>query len=254
MRNVMLTCLIVVLGLAAVASAVDYTGNQRLEDFDSGQSDPWSSVGSPGWGFSSSTYAGGTANEAGGVMDYTSGTFPMYYADDNLGGVLTETDQFSASGTAYMSCDAPAFGYFEKSATNGSWPVLETMTGLQAVNTASPDSAYVVLHVDGVKVDETDIKSWLSQSVVYWRFSYDGAGGITADVADNASFTGNSVSLSGSATVDFDLDAFGLPRSRDHTTNRGELYIDNLSYSYVPEPATVAILGLGSLVLLRRRR
>ena len=53
----------------------------------------------------------------------------------------------------------------------------------------------------------------------------------------------------------FTLDAFGISMFQyiDYGGwDCGELYLDNVTY--VPEPATVAILGFGSLVMLRRRR
>ena len=254
-----LSSIAIILSLFLAGAFAADEENQNFDSAAAATAGGWHSVGSPSWGFSNTSKAGGPAGEGGGTMNYTK-TGPKYYGDDDLGGALTEADAFSASGTIYMECDVPRVGYFDTTD-----PTHRTdFTGFQPINThvLNYAGAQMALFLDGLNVAQSANAPWLaSWTPRWWWFSYDGAGNIQGQVADNSSFTGtegvNVITLSGSKTVDldFDLDGFGLPQNgNNRNENRGTMYIDNLSYTIVPEPATVAILGLGSLVLLRRRR
>ena len=51
------------------------------------------------------------------------------------------------------------------------------------------------------------------------------------------------------------FDAFGMddPKVND-TSERGDVFMDDVTYTAVPEPNALTLLGMGALMLLRKRR
>jgi len=204
----------------------------------------------PGWtlgggsgGWYNSTARAGDGKE--GSLTGPDGAPREYYADTDLGGTLTESDNIYASGNGYATSDEMHFGHFNTGDLSSGYPTL----GLEI---HGGPSAWAI--IDGILSPSGVSAPWLLNKKFWWKYTYDGSTKtITVDVADNAAYTGNAVQIVyTNAAADFDINSFGLVVATTNGPRNGNM--DNVEYTIVPEPATVAILGLGSLVLLRRRR
>jgi hypothetical protein len=255
-----LTSFVLALCLTAGASAVTVAENES-ESFatSAGAAAHGWTVNDATWGWSNSSNAGSTAGEAGGTIEFQSNDADAsYYGDNTLGGNITLSDTFSASGvyirdTAGGNNDFDFIGHFNTTAVDrGSTQYWTPCVGI-LFQSNSRTNAFIV--------DDTGTTvSWVAETQaisattpVTWDYTFDSSTSkLTVNLDDGTNQVQLELSASGkSATVN----AFGLPFIRHNASGTGALYIDDVSYSsYVPEPATVALLGLGSLVLLRKRR
>ena len=252
---------VLAIGFTSVASAVTVTQN-----FDTAPAN-WIGVNNTSsgnnFGWSNTNNAGGTAGEAGGLFD-RNGLF-AYYADTSLGGDFNGTMDFAFSGRIEIqninANSTVRVGYFDTSAgTNPTFLGISISepsggsggTGFRVFaggrrdvgteqgggilfNTGSPPPRIV----DGREYLFSVTKTGTALSVVF------------TDTTDSSTST-SSVTLSGTYTG---MDAFGImqPVESDAAAQL-RVFIDNLEYTVVPEPASLGLLSLGGLLALRRRR
>ena len=274
---------VLVLGLAAVGQAA----TMETQTFDSAASAAaagWTGLGNVvsdpnayyNFGFSNTDNTGGAspAGEAGGIFGRSKAY--AYYADTTLGGsgtvslaeVITGSGEFTIASVstpnnglrighfAQGSVAAPFVGLLINEGTGSSTTNVRLGLLVAWGSGSVQDLAVANLYFDGVTATDP------------WKFEYtwdpagNGGGGSLAVVvrkaSDNSilvSKTLNTALTTGqkSAAV---MDAFGFEVNAAGsaiTTNRIEAYIDNVSYT-VPEPATLAVLAMGGLLALKRRR
>jgi len=239
-------------------------------------------------GWVNSNNAGGAsgAGEAGGPHDfigYPDGTRfsqPRYYADVDLGGTVTDADTISANGvykisSANASCDNVGLSHFTSTIVSGASDPLAAGLFIDDGGGGGDPTVYACLYglKDGGGVWKhmpgSGVLQWTKGNSITWTYTY--YGGVDPshekyrkveayfEQTDNPS---NNITLTTNAMptdAHFELDAFGIHGQQYWTGGNGnyygDIFMDDVTYSSnVPEPATVAILGLGSLVLLRRRR
>ena len=243
----------------------------KTESFDSqaaASANGWGtgSVNPSTMGWCSTNNAGGAAaGEAGGAWDGVAGSGvggeQRYYADTTLGDWLTDADTFSASGvfitTSPNWADNATVGHFNKVPQSGD------VTGVGLVFEGN-DNGKLMARIDGVDADTQSGWSPNGMSAVAckWNYTYDSGTRVLTAYIEQIDNPSNNTTLTTTALASdkhFSLDAFGISANLywdwNNTSDQGEIYIDDVTYSSnVPEPATIAILGLGSLVLLRKRR
>lgn len=102
---------------------------------------------------------------------------------------------------------------------------------------------------------------YVSQSTVSGDTTFDNAAGLLTemwaeiDLAAGADFDQDAASYSTPTSALTDLTAFGLHVDKDALTSaRHWVDIRKFQVDAVPEPATMSLLGLGGLAVLRRRR
>jgi hypothetical protein len=278
MNRTILTSAALVAGLLLTGTVWGVTTFQKMESFDS---DPgWNGLnnrdGSLGdgqdYGFSNTNNAGGAAvGEAGGEIGRTGsqpqpdGTPPTgaYYAD-NLNGQLDFNTAFSASGKLTLPSDnVQAFlGFFDSNNI-----CFTSLCG----GGGRADSNVAGFWVDFNTVyftTNTPTSSWNNTAnlgaptygnVVDWDFAYDpdgdGGAGTMSGTFNGTAFGPTTLNLKASGAV---FDRFGLSSSTETQLsgfqNTGPIFIDDVEYTAVPEPAVLGLLACGGLLMLRRRR
>jgi hypothetical protein len=250
-----LTCFVLLLGLGSSASAVLVT-----ETFDTQpawtESDPGNYIPTP-WYKTSNNAGGASAGELGGPFYRNISSTHAYVADTASLGTIDETMPLvikgnyvvAGGGTSDRPCEL-YMGYMDATAKQLkllylrliNWSNTTTYTGYvrmgstTAVNFNASSGAVI-----GVDLSYT-YNSGTSEGTV--------TGTITGTTTGTINV--NTTAVVPAATAN----AFGMFSSakNDGHNQYRNVYVDDLTYGVVPEPATVAILGLGSVVLLRRRR
>ena len=214
--------------------------------------------------------AGGSAGEVGGT--FTRLNHEDYYADFGLGGL--------SGGYFALGHTLEGSGKFDL--TIASVATMNNVVGIGHRTDALSDRSFVGMAVMepnilgnffrvGASVIRTDGTQYYSSLVNlpingdYWfGYTYNPAGGVNGQGQLSLSVTNASVSHSFSidltaadraAGAKFDSWGIGgLPAPSSDTTRVGEVWIDDVIYTAVPEPASVLLLALGGMMLLRRRR
>jgi hypothetical protein len=210
------------------------------------------------WQVVNSSNAGGAAQEIGGASIRglsPSGESTRYYADTTVG-VLTDADTFEASGKMYRNKkrmeEINGFGY-GVGISNGN-SVLPFVGWIHRDDYASIQKiALYIVADDGTGVMQNIERTWIAFNQIDWTLKYDHTTRKLSGTLNGEFFETSALA----ADKNFTLDLFGIYQVKNNSDdgfNDGTVYYDSVSYSAVPEPATVAILGIGSLVLLRRRR
>ena len=245
------------LGLAGQA-----WGASRTENFDV---DPgWSVLGTGingnDFGYrQESSHAGGSPGEGGGR--FTRSEFVKYYADTNLDGTITLDTPFSASGRFdYAQANNPDFGY-----TN--------MLGY--FSTIGDSYVGIGMNYDGhagwiywrgvMSLDAgTEVTDWerLPDTPIgpntdrTWSFSWDPSGGsegggLLTVALDEVSNTAELTPALRSKA--FAVDAFGWRGGVSPSSNPAQyadIFFDDLTYTVVPEPSSVAMVFMGAFTLI----
>jgi hypothetical protein len=260
MRTAIMTVLsvVVVFGVAARPSAALVT---ETFDTDLGNwTDHDVSNSLPGW--ANSTQAGGaSAGEWGGTVTRQNCSTRPWVGDETIG-TFNQTDPLKLKFT-YKNSDINdgdrdpmvMFGYMDTSGAN----VTGKLLWLQLHRWSDgPGSSGLKLFVGGQMVDNWGYNH-NTISTMDLDYTYDSGTGlgtvtglVTGTNAGDRVINKTTTNPVAAATAD----AFGLylesTSNEGNSGRRRNWYIDDATYT--PEPATVAILGLGSLVLLRKRR
>jgi hypothetical protein len=246
------------LSQSSVTSAAVLT---RTESFPSnGAGGPDASVefvgiNNPTFGFSDTSIAGGAsgAGEAGGAFTRTGVT--IAYADVDLGGTLGRNEDLKLSGNFMVTSDYTNFdgamliGYFNTADVNtvGAIPFIGVQ--LADVNRAFATITQSDGSFTNVLVPIT-VDTKYTFDLNYIANPLDGSGTLTGTLA------GVPVSISAGASTDT-FDAFGIATGWTPPAApalRMDVYVDDLTYSVVPEPGSMGLsLVLGGLLVLRRR-
>lgn len=238
----------------------------------------WSEVGTRtaphNYGWSNTNVAGGATGEGGGIIGMNN-TSVSSYADRAIGGPFGFT-AFSASGrfdlTDIETDPNVRFkvGYFNGSATT-SVPESIGFEIQDASSTAFRFTPYVQYSSGLTSTGNTqnvsingDYTFTMSFDPVNGPFSSDGFPLFRADLfkSDGTTAAGSWVQVVdragtvGATPQSITLSAFGINSQLQANTYPGrvEAYIDDLTYTTVPEPTGLAALGAGALLLARRRR
>jgi len=247
---------VLMVGVAAIANAQTAT-----ENFDT---DPgWSQYGQPSgvidFGYSSSANAGGDAGEAGGLLarfDAADGPSAGSYGVD-LGGALTLDDHITFSAKIYDSGDTePQLGFYTEGSMVSSWAPPRSFLGY------APDvngTAYIKIYSPGGNVAKKPNLTNTGAFDVTVTYNPDAGahGQLSANIngSDTSTDISEGVRNSGVEFTHFGLNV--LSDSHASGFRNGGFYIDDVTYSIVPEPTSLGLLGLGGLalgLLLRRIR
>lgn len=239
----------------------------RTENFDT---DPaWTVVGSGvngnDFGYQSgSNNAGGDVGEGGGR--FTRSTFETYYADTNIDGVLSLDEPLQASGkldaTSFQKPDfgtGLTIGHFD---TPGNARV-----GITFTDNSTGFGGQLFWHATVALDDATIVGS--GQVVPFttnvdrtWSYTWEPSAGVNGGGLLTATLSGPGggtqlVDLTPSErTMVSPMGAFGIRSNGAINAAPGErldLFIDDLSYTVVPEPSTLALLAIGIVAFAVRR-
>jgi len=206
----------------------------------------------PGWA--------GVNNTSGG------NSYENYYADTNsfqgeyfsLGHALQGSGRFDARNVSTFTGGAE-IGHRSASTSD------QTFLGLHVVDL---DASNVRIRAFFQRSDGVGLGSSLSVVPIngdYW-FSYSYNPNSGGSSQGQLSLTVTNSTFSNTFTVDLTaadravggvLDAFGVgsnPLSFPSASNTGDIFIDDVSFTAIPEPSAVALLGAGTLLLGRQRR
>jgi len=257
------TVFIIIFGLMSIGTVDAFT---ITEYFDS---DPgWRSFNLPvdnnDFGFRNSNFAGGNTGEAGGFFSQTDQV--AWYGNDTIGN-FTGNNIISASGLMNIYNVEPDYNnniqisHFDSNGPphiNGmGFQILEYPITGQTTNPSSFRIFYKIGDTEGLLFIINGIKESRT-----WSYLYDpndgSYGSLTVSVSGSGGNTAT-VFLSGSQRNSIGtLNTFGLAEKADNDAylKQSEFYIDNVSYSGVPEPATMLLLGSGlvGLAVIGRKR
>lgn len=218
------------------------------------------------YGYSSGTsQAGGSAGEVGGTFARR-GT-EDYYADTFLAG-----NGFAAGGNSTLRMAHQASGRFD--ALN-----VATMNNVVEIghrSASTTDESFlglVVLESSSTHVRVGAAVVLSSGTPLFspfqtvpingdyaFSYSYNPSGGAFGDgqlslLVTNASVAHSfSVDLTSSQRDSVVLDAFGIGGLRvNNTSNQGDVFMDDVIYTAIPEPSGLALLALGGVMLRWRR-
>ena len=269
MRRASLMMTALAVGLMVTGSAWGVHTFQKMENFSS---DPgWDATGNtPGdglgqdFGFSNTNNAGAAAGEAGGIIGRTgtSGSNPSapvaYYAAD-LGGTIDFNHPFSASGRIFLQDQANTtnafLGFFDSNNACFSSQCSGPSVAGWLVDFAS---TYMVWDGPGGGSWEKSAGfPTTERGLLDWSFSYDPDAGTNGEISGTLGTivvapTDISAFVRGSGAT---FDRFGIAGGTDtNFGSTGPAYIDDVTYTAIPEPAIAGLLACGGLMLFRRRR
>jgi hypothetical protein len=250
-------------GLAAVTTAQELNATATfVRSYDVGVPDngPWQRVGGPGYSNKTNFTGFGAAN--GGATVTTTGTVA----------VMDDLNFDAGSGAVGQNLGILYFSVFNGDATtdiNARVRVRFFDTtgtgGGPGVNTLAVSFNPITFTHGQVTVFSSDFSTFnfVLPSSMWAAEFFDGASGATATVAQlNELGQGlfNPPTVGTSQDRDFVTTAAGAPGSNPAGTIRTSPFGGNPAANYgwefnpVPEPASMAVLGIGALALIRRRR
>jgi hypothetical protein len=259
-----------VLGVTGVCNPLDAATLTRTETFDSDALDQFDEIGGThdtgnDFGFSNSNNVGLGGGEAGGTMARSQTI--RAYADLDLGGALHRNEPLHLDGTLTVKDltfnGALMIGFFNKDqlAADAGPPFI----GLVMWEPWTPNfRAFPMVYETGVPVPfarQFHPIVELSQNVPHtfsldWVPNPDGSG-VLSGVID-----GTAVSKIVTSTVADTFDAFGIgtglalefppddPLKMPFDQLQAQMFVDNLTYSIVPEPGSIVLMAVGLTLLV----
>ena len=221
----------------------------------------WTQVGTSS-AYSNTDFTGGTspAGEAGGALNAVSATRD-YYADTTLGGTIALTEDLQASGEFRLrqssnNAESGFVGFFDTTATNFGNSVGFILLDGGATDSrirasARLDDGTQVLGGTSFVAHNVDLTFTINWDAATRGLQYQVFNGVTLIATDT-------LVLSVGEVAGFDsIDAFGIGTGSDASGNLGttvEAYIDNLEYTNVPEPASLALVMVGGVLMAGRNK
>lgn len=215
------------------------------------------------------------AGEAGGTVDRGGTNMTRAFYADSTVGPLTFRDPLSFSGRiVHPGGDSNFYlGFFNSETgaplSGGNTGFLANHLGFQVNLTGSgPQFQARAADKDGTRYVDSIVNSTLpgrGEGIVS-EFSFTftpGADGPDAGTypdtyviaAEVNGQTFNSGPLTGGAdNFTLDFDRFGLHNYEAASSRVATVFIDDLSYTAIPEPASLGLVGAAGLMMLRRRR
>jgi hypothetical protein len=190
-----------------------------------------------------------------------------FYADTALGGTLSQQDNLLATGR-FTVLEAPAetdgqfeIGFFDTTPSslfdNGPFEGVVMHIREQTASTYR-----VNVRVGDQRSNASDIPLNVGTDYVF-QLGYNpnglgaGLGQATIRIFDSTGTSElffNDTPAFASGGTPWQMNAFGMLTSDTTTAVSGEAYFDNLTYTEVPEPAGLMLIGVGALALVRHRR
>jgi len=276
MKTLAMCC---VVGL--VASAALAMESQTFDTAATAAADGWAEYrcreGGMNYGWSDTMNASGDGGEAGGK--FIRADWASYYADLTLGGVQTLEDDISGTGKLYLDedidpavGDPPNFDKYEGNARighideNGDSTYAANFMGF-VIDEPRWDPGINLFRVRG-KVTLADGASttlaviWTSsEQQNTFSYAYDPSAGdygrfsIEVLAPDDSVIGSDSFDLTeAQRQAGISLDAFGIGFPNAGRVEQGFAHIWTDNVSYTPEPATLSLLGVSALWLLRRKK
>jgi hypothetical protein len=234
-KSVMLTAVVAVIGGSGAALAQ----TTETENFTTSPSD-WVFGGPPrDYGFSNTNNTGGASGpgEAGGT--FIRDDIRTFYGDVTLGGLLTDTSTFSASGELFVgnpnNPDAENFlGHYEKSNAGAELARIDTL-GIVILENASDSFRFRTRFYDsaGAEIQAPEAIAVSFADAKGFNYAYDpGTRTLTGNILGA---TGNVVATQAVSLPEgsvFAVDTFGLTNgfnSPDPSRNQ-QIFIDGVTY------------------------
>ncbi|MEI6196376.1 MAG: hypothetical protein WCS42_18820, partial [Verrucomicrobiota bacterium] len=202
------------------------------------------------FGWTNTSYAGGVAGEAGGIINRTSGA--GWYGDIDLNGTQNLNNLVSANGRLVFTNNVSAnnnwyLGHFN---TNLFFGLTANFVGLQfAENNSASIRVYAMVKLSDGSSQATTPAVVTFASIAYFDYTYDptGDGQLVAHLRDAGSNIIYSATLnltSGSKGTDALLNAFGASEATlTLTSARISMFWDDVTYTRletVPQPAALS--------------
>lgn len=218
----------------------------------------------PGWSGSGnmtgSNNYGWTGTEVGGDFK-RDGTH--HHFSGSLGGVFGPTDVFSASGTfradhSDTSGDAGASIFFHDGTGDNYIGIAVYSHGSTTVRTFLTSEEVTAPSTNSIGfLNGGQASSGMAVNTDFdWEFTYNGDGTATIVITQGVSPVGSvtgAVNFPAAGISHFGVGEVGGQSDRP-TTPILSLFIDDVTYDVVPEPASLLLMGMGSLLVMRRRR
>lgn len=221
-------------------SSVNFLGDNRLK-IDISAADSYQNRTS---GYQSTFYNTQGRQRAASNMSPWTVSGDLYISDDMLTGAnLRRTDLWARdSNSVENNAKYPIFGVIRNDGTGDAFDPNGTLTTRWRVWDDDTSNGWVDL-------GDAVTGGWHNLAITSTGSSFE------YRLDGNVVYTDNTYSASGfDALQTVFVEAYSFGDATHATTDNYSVYWDNISAGPVPEPASMTVLGLGALALIRRRR